>query len=329
VSEVCVAASDGGTSASGGSDSGIGPGSDVIDAGSSGGRDSSLDSGSGASDSGPSGGSDSGPESGSDITEAGSDGGSDSSDAGGGDAAPRDAAGEVAPSCADWQSTYGASVDGDYLIDPYPGLPSFDVYCYGMSTASPVEYIDLANTSALSSPQYNYSLFASGGACTCPDYYVVFTKIRLELSTFSVVIKDRQFAQATDGTCVSSGGVNCGHALVLPWAMAASCVGAGDTSGQANVDLTGTPFEIRAGTVFNPAGFEAAGAVNIASNGKSASITGGGYCGWFGSVPAPPDTSTFPPDTARLPLAYDDGAIPVDLLDGSTGDAPSEDASTD
>jgi hypothetical protein len=49
--------------------------------------------------------------------------------------------------------------------------------------------------------------------------------------------------------------------------MAGSCIAEGDASGKADVNLTGTPFEIRPGTMFYQVGYMPGGSVTYGSMG--------------------------------------------------------------
>jgi hypothetical protein len=72
--------------------------------------------------------------------------------------------------------------------------------------------------------------------------------------------------------------------------VAGGCAGTGRANGVANIDLTGTPFEVAG--VFASEGYYPAGTLNGAplpanfltfmASGKILNLTGGGYCGATG-----------------------------------------------
>lgn len=134
---------------------------------------------------------------------------------------------------------------------------------------TPKEYLSLRQTSA----GVNCSFYgegqntSSGGARSC------YTKIRFNPQNFTVDIDDPAFA-------TSSGTYRSGpqEYMYVPYATAADCAALGSSTGRANVNLRGAPFGVQAGQ-FETTGYHPAGTANVDPTGRTASLTGGGYCG--------------------------------------------------
>ena len=187
-------------------------------------------------------------------------------------------------SCWDWKFNYGFTNDGCYVVDPDGAAgpnAAFQVHCGGMDSYSPADYVDLVATAGAA----NTSVF-SGVACGCVDYAVSFDKVRLDLLTMTLRGDDRTFATTSNPTCIAAS--TCSDAVAgLGYGSAGSCNGAGDASGTANVDLTGTPFHIPYGAPFTGSGVAPGGTADVSADRKSVTITGGGACGTFGSPAIP------------------------------------------
>jgi hypothetical protein len=173
-------------------------------------------------------------------------------------AAPASASVTAPPaSCDDVVTANPSATDGNYTI--YPNGEMFTVYCADMSSA-PKEYLTLQNTS-----NANYSTDVDSSSDTLTTD---FTKIRLDPSTLQAEIGDTRFSS-------TSGWVNYnGNTLPQNYAVASAC---GWTTGYANVDLTGTPFDVN--DTFTPQGWGQYGDATFSSNNKVVNITGGGDCG--------------------------------------------------
>jgi hypothetical protein len=123
----------------------------------------------------------------------------------------------------------------------------------------------------------NVSKFAIGGYCTgcASDFVRQFTRVRLRVPDLTVLTNDVTYASALaacgNGFCQ---GTN------LQWGMAGSCVTNNDSSGTANIDLTGTPFHLDTSAKFFQTGSMPAGSASVSMDRKTVSITGGGACGW-------------------------------------------------
>jgi GON domain len=228
--------------------------------------------------------------------------------------APIDAPVALDRNCAEVKSRLATSADGRHWIDPDldgTSYKPFAVYCGGMSTATPFEYLELARTSSPGDvASANYSTYATGNphrgwACNCGAATTLHTKVRINPVTlvisnsgiFTVFSADTDLAclQATP-SCASGGATS-----PSPYAIARSCRGNLDANGRANVDLRDMPFHIagtnasmfKRGEDFDPMyGFTSAGSAEIDTTRKVVTITGGGDCGGFGAY-------------AGIPLAQD------------------------
>jgi hypothetical protein len=172
-------------------------------------------------------------------------------------AASASAAVTAPASCADVVAANPSATDGNYTI--YPNGEMFTVYCADMSSA-PKEYLTLQNTT-----NANYSTDVDSWYDTLTTD---FTRVRLDPSTLQVKIGDTRFSS-------TSGWVNYnGNTEPQNYAVASAC---GWTTGDANVDLTGTPFYVN--DTFTPQGWGQYGDATFSSNNQVVDITGGGDCG--------------------------------------------------
>jgi len=183
--------------------------------------------------------------------------------------------------------------DGNYTLY-WQGSASmpWTAYCEGMNTTDPLEYLPLSATSI------NFGQFAAGGmyatGTTCTTRY---SKIRLVVSSGMIDISDRTFSASTGN--VMEGGNHPANVTSMPYAVAASCNNT--AGGTAEVDLTGTPFQVATGQ-FAPGGYLGQGTATYSSNNQVVQLTGGGYCGWDspGALTDPPSQS----GGAQLQLVY-------------------------
>jgi hypothetical protein len=192
----------------------------------------------------------------------------------------------------------GAVTDGEYLIEPSVGV-RFSVYCAGLTwgVTEPKDYLTLAKTGydPATGVGFNYSQLTAGGYWPGETVRTVFTKVRIDPATLTVDIGDLTFATST-GTVTTNHG---GTVSAVPFAVAADCLTDGNVAnavgqGVANIDLTGTPFDVR--SVFATEGYYPAGTVNgVAVNvnklpaitqqvpqARIVKLTGGGQCGATG-----------------------------------------------
>lgn len=175
---------------------------------------------------------------------------------------------------------------GDTLIEPRPGV-AFTVYCYwGPENGNiPREYLTLVRAGG----NYNFGQYTAGVGTSGTTVRTSFTKIRLDPASLKVDIGDTTFATST-------GSLQHGSITVtqMPLGTAMDCYYLADQSSVANIDLTGTPFEIASG--FWASGW---GSGTVEYNGTSVSlptmdtsvvvqntrevtVRGGGACGSAG-----------------------------------------------
>ena len=165
-------------------------------------------------------------------------------------------------SCADIAKAHAGSKDGDYALYIAPDATtsySWTAYCADMQTASPREYLSLANGA-------NTSMFASGAA----QVVTVYEKIRIDPASFAVDLGDTTFASST-GSAVANGST----ITSMPYGVAMSCGGAAATM---NIDLHGTPFRLE--QPFSRFGTDAQGTVTLSTDRKSLSQSVTGNCAW-------------------------------------------------
>lgn len=180
-------------------------------------------------------------------------------------------------SCADVKAADPSATDGSYQI--VVSRVTLTVYCADMATA-PLEYISLAQTG----PGENFSQYTAGGASPGSDVATAYTKLRVDptpVSTdplrFAVNIADQRFSSST-GSLQHAGSV---AVTSMPYGVAMSCIAPDDAAGIANLDLTGTPFEVV--NTFTVGGFASTGSTSASA--QVVNLTGGGFCGW--NAPAP------------------------------------------
>jgi hypothetical protein len=194
-------------------------------------------------------------------------------------------------SCLDIHLGNPFAPDGDYTIEPRPGMV-FTVYCHNMAAWAPAEYLTLVNTGGDS----NFGQYTAGGASPGTDVRTSFTRIRLDPATLLVDIGDLTFATSTGQVMHANGG----PVAAAPYGVALDCAGGGSQTGIANIDLTGTPFAVK-GSFFAHgwypggsvaadgapaipivAGYPSNGATDAVVEGKVVTVRGGGYCGSAG-----------------------------------------------
>lgn len=152
----------------------------------------------------------------------------------------------VAKTCQDYKTNYPkVTLDGEYRMyfetDTALSKP-FYLYCLGMDTSTPKEYLTLKLTSPLStSPSYNYSSSVGRG-----DAFTVFNKVGVLVNPSELAIVRNDFLYST--TTWVSRGYDDGHDDQTPYGQAKTSYIHSDWSenlqGRANLDFTGTPFAI-------------------------------------------------------------------------------------
>ena len=185
----------------------------------------------------------------------------------------------LAPDCATIRAANPTAGDGEYIISP--GGNTFRVYCHAMA-GSPREYLTLVNTGG----GYNYSAYGQIGGWPFGNVTTHYTRIRLDPATLLVDIADQTFSSSDGYQCC----IGYTPIVSMPYANAGSCVGPDD--GHANVDLSGTPFQVR--DTFTLDGWFPYGSINGSYlywgetrlvDTQTFSLTGGGYCGGLGPNP--------------------------------------------
>lgn len=163
-------------------------------------------------------------------------------------------------SCAGIAAANPSASDGNYTI--YPNGETVTVYCADTSSA-PKDYLALENTT---NANYSTDHDNSGGVVRTN-----FTKVRLDPATLRVDIGDSRFSS-------TSGHINYNNRYgPEDYAVASDCIWYGSQAGTANIDLTGTPFNVN--DTFVPQGYGQAGSSTFSDSNQVVDLTGGGYCG--------------------------------------------------
>lgn len=198
-------------------------------------------------------------------------------------------------SCADVAAATPGAPDGTYTITVLG--QTLDVWCAGMA-GTPVEYLSLGPG--------NVSVNGAGGDVSGSDVRTTYQRVRLLLPTsvgqpFSVLRTDRTFSTSTG--LQSRGG---GTTDWTPFAGGGNC---GGNAGTADVDLAGTPFEVRA-SEFAYYGWAASGGVAQLTP-QRVSMSSWGWCSSVGPVDPTPGQpwENSHPDT--FPLVWAGAVAPV------------------
>lgn len=197
-------------------------------------------------------------------------------------------------SCSALHQTSPSAPDGQYTISPKTGQ-EFSVYCYGMQTGSPKEYLSLIRTGG----SYNFSKFNNYHGKPANSFVKIsFNKVRIDPTTLTVDINDFAFSTRTysDPSLTD----------LIAYGVAGDCAGNGDPTGVGNIDLTGTPFAVNSKFVVD--GWYPNGSVKVEGNtvpitpgtgssqtpgdwafvtGKVVDLKGGGYAGAIGPEGSP------------------------------------------
>jgi len=136
----------------------------------------------------------------------------------------------VPKSCADVKAHNSYVSDQEYMI----GYPSFKVYCAGMDTFKPTEYVTLEKPNYFTLEQYyNYAR----GTTLKTTYH----KIRIDPITLEVDNGDTTFAESVGAITVCQWDGTCNEKQTwMRYGEAKSC----GRTGIAHIDLTGTSFHI-------------------------------------------------------------------------------------
>ncbi|XP_078728437.1 A disintegrin and metalloproteinase with thrombospondin motifs 9-like isoform X1 [Lampetra fluviatilis] len=187
---------------------------------------------------------------------------------------------EKASSCAHVQILHGAKDDGEYLISI--GGRDVKIYCWGMESASPREYITLSSGEADNySEVFGYRLHnpyecpyngSRREDCACRNDYLAagfsaFSRVRLDVSTMQILTTDLQFSRTLYGRPV-------------PFATAGDCYSAARCpQGRFSLNLSGTGLMVSEATRWASQGNYAT--VDVLRSPDGTKIYGrcGGYCG--------------------------------------------------
>uniref|UniRef100_A0A8B9M4M2 ADAM metallopeptidase with thrombospondin type 1 motif 9 n=1 Tax=Accipiter nisus TaxID=211598 RepID=A0A8B9M4M2_9AVES len=187
---------------------------------------------------------------------------------------------ESADFCKDVKNLKGVTEDGEYFLQVKG--KTLKVYCSGMQTDSPKEYVTLVNGDAENfSEVYGYRLHnptecpyngSRREDCQCrKDYtaagFSTFSKVRLDLNTMQIITTDLQFAQTHDGRPV-------------PYATAGDCYSAAKCpQGRFSIDLYGTGLSLTATAKWLSQGNYAVSEIQKSPDGTKVVGKCGGYCG--------------------------------------------------
>ncbi|XP_065811119.1 A disintegrin and metalloproteinase with thrombospondin motifs 9-like [Labrus bergylta] len=183
-------------------------------------------------------------------------------------------------SCLDVQSMNGPLPDSEHVLNIQG--KSIKVYCAGMQTEAPQEYISLTtgegeNFSEIFAFRLNdpTQCPANGSRredCDCRRDYTAagvttFSKVRLDLSNMNIITTDWQFAFTREGKRV-------------PFATAGDCYsGARCPQGRFRINLSGTGFKVADDVSWVSQGNYAVADVQKSQDGSRVSGMCGGYCG--------------------------------------------------
>mmetsp|Transcript_30983 Transcript_30983/g.81101 ORF Transcript_30983/g.81101 Transcript_30983/m.81101 type:complete len:520 (+) Transcript_30983:49-1608(+) len=164
--------------------------------------------------------------------------------------------------------------DGEYLLHcPEAGV-TLSVWCHGMGTESPREYLSLPF-------EGNYAEYLCGPRCkerhpTSSTVTTVYAKVRLNPCSLEVDVQDRTFASST-------GSITHGDDKIetVPFGVAASCEDAGGAMthpGKSMIDLGGTALMVE--STWTHQGEDSYAKVTFTDmHHQQATIEGGGFCG--------------------------------------------------
>jgi hypothetical protein len=141
-------------------------------------------------------------------------------------------------------------------------------YCRDMA-GTPREYLTLPMTGQ----GRNFSQYRQYSQLVQTSY----TRVRFDPSTLLIHTGDQTFSSSTGSLLHSPDLVTS-----MPYGVAMSCDGS--ASGTANINLSGTPFQVS--DTFCLGGAGASGAVTFSSGNQVVDLTGGGFCGWHMPCPS-------------------------------------------
>uniref|UniRef100_A0A8C6YVF9 ADAM metallopeptidase with thrombospondin type 1 motif 9 n=1 Tax=Nothoprocta perdicaria TaxID=30464 RepID=A0A8C6YVF9_NOTPE len=187
---------------------------------------------------------------------------------------------ELPRSCKDVKNLKGVTEDGEYFLQVKG--KTLKVYCSGMQTDSPKEYVTLVHGDAENfSEVYGYRLHnptecpyngSRREDCQCrKDYtaagFSTFSKVRLDLNTMQIITTDLQFARTHDGRPV-------------PYATAGDCYSAAKCpQGRFSINLYGTGLSLTGMAKWLSQGNYAVSEIQKSPDGTKVVGKCGGYCG--------------------------------------------------
>jgi GON domain-containing protein len=206
--------------------------------------------------------------------------------------------------CTEVKARLGTATDGVYMIDPDRegvAYKPFAVFCAGMASATPREYLELARKSdPAANATANFSTYAMGSphaswTCDCGVATTVYSKVRIDPATLVLSGFDETFAVYAKSTDVACLGTKSGCPGPAPWGLAMACAGNFNAAGRANIDLRDLPFHVAGmdNSAFSADGFTPVGSVDLDTDRKVAALTGGGDCGEFGALHGVPLAQDF------------------------------------
>ncbi|WP_434384766.1 GON domain-containing protein [Melittangium boletus] len=171
--------------------------------------------------------------------------------------------------CAEVRAATPDAPDGEYLLFASgDAMRPWAAWCHDMA-GTPTEYLTLAQTG----PDTNVSEYFAGGVSPGTSVRTAYTRLRINPHTLTVDTGDQRFATSTGQLTHSPDTVK-----AMPYATAMSCTG-DYRLGTASIDLRGTGFMLLGGQ-FQPSGNAPDGSTQYGSQLQTATLRGGGYCGW-------------------------------------------------
>uniref|UniRef100_A0A8D2LDG1 ADAM metallopeptidase with thrombospondin type 1 motif 9 n=1 Tax=Varanus komodoensis TaxID=61221 RepID=A0A8D2LDG1_VARKO len=191
-----------------------------------------------------------------------------------------DCKGELPTNCKEVKRLKVISEDGEYYLKVKGRL--LKIYCAGMESDRPKEYVTLVNGDAENfSEVYSYRLHnptecpyngSRKEDCQCRKDYTAagfssFNKVRLDLNTMQIITTDLQFAETLDGRPV-------------PYATAGDCYSAAKCpQGRFSINLSGTGLLVTQTSEWLSQGNYAVSEIIKSPDGTKVRGKCGGYCG--------------------------------------------------
>ena len=199
-------------------------------------------------------------------------------------------------SCKEQKGIDPKLADGEFTlyVNGDPSKP-WTAYCFGMSGASPVEYLSLKNTHG----NFNFSQFTHTPGDTsqcqveednedlkvpCASVRTHYLKLRINPmdadDSFEIIGHDQTFAESSGGRMEFNSSGDTVIVKSMPYGAALACDWA---LGIGNINLSQTPFEVDSNFVAR--GSQATGSFYPVKSGKQEfNIESTGVCGWIAST---------------------------------------------